>query len=42
MADIGAATTDEVMEDLRRVAKADKLDPDDVKAVLRARLVQVT
>lgn len=39
MADIGAATTGEIIDDLRAVAKEDQLDPDDVKSVLRGRLI---
>ena len=42
MADIGGTTTEEIIADLRVVAKADKLnEPDDVKSVLRGRLIQV-
>lgn len=40
MADIGAATTGEIIDDLRAVAKADQLEPDDVKSVLRLRLIE--
>ena len=40
MADIGAATTGEIIDDLRVVAKAEKLEPDDVQSVLRLRLVE--
>eukprot|EP00617_Octactis_speculum_P019238 CAMPEP_0185771348 /NCGR_PEP_ID=MMETSP1174-20130828/64243_1 /TAXON_ID=35687 /ORGANISM="Dictyocha speculum, Strain CCMP1381" /LENGTH=486 /DNA_ID=CAMNT_0028457201 /DNA_START=209 /DNA_END=1669 /DNA_ORIENTATION=- len=39
MADIGGTTTDEIMTDLRRTAKDDRLDPEDIKSVLRGRLV---
>lgn len=39
MADIGAATTGEIIDDLRAVAKEDQLDPEDVKSVLRGRLI---
>jgi len=40
MADIGAATTEQILDDLRAVAKADKLEPEDVKSVLRLRLIE--
>ena len=40
MADIGAATTEQILDDLRAVAKAEKLEPDDVKSVLRLRLIE--
>jgi len=40
MSDIGAATTGEIIDDLRMVAKAEKLEPDDVKSVLRLRLIE--
>lgn len=39
MADIGAATTGEILDDVRAIAKEDQLDPDDVKSVLRGRLI---
>jgi fused signal recognition particle receptor len=39
MADIGGTTTDEIISDLRSIAKEDSLDPDDIKSVLRGRLV---
>jgi signal recognition particle GTPase len=39
MADIGAATTSEILDDLKAVAKEDQLDPEDVKSVLRGRLI---
>eukprot|EP00952_Eustigmatos_sp_NYUAD-ZCMA_P010429 42721-Eustigmatos_ZCMA.PRE.1 len=40
MADIGSKTTSEILEDLKRVAKEDQLDPEDVKSVLRLRLIE--
>lgn len=40
MSDIGAATTEQILDDLRAVAKAEKLEPDDVKSVLRLRLIE--
>lgn len=41
MADIGATTTEEIIDDLRAVAKAEQLiEPEDVKSVLRLRLVE--
>lgn len=41
MADIGATTTGEIIDDLRAVAKAEQLiEPDDVKSVLRLRLIE--
>ena len=40
-ADIGAATVDEIVADLRAVTLEEKLDADDIKSVLRARLIQV-
>ena len=40
-ADIGATTTDEIITDLRSIAVEDKIDPDDIKSVLRGRLVSV-
>ncbi len=41
MADIGATTTGDIIDDLRAVAKAEQLiEPDDVKSVLRLRLVE--
>lgn len=41
MADIGTRTTEDILSDVRRVAREDKLEPDDVKSVLRGRLVNV-
>ena len=40
MADIGGTTTDEIIEDLRNIAKEDRLEPEDIKSVLRGRLIQ--
>jgi len=40
-ADIGVATVDEIVADLRAVTLEEKLDADDIKSVLRARLIQV-
>ncbi|CAM9960219.1 unnamed protein product [Pylaiella littoralis] len=42
-ADLGATTSFQIIEDLRKTAKAEdrRLEPDDIKAVLRATLVQV-
>jgi signal recognition particle GTPase len=41
MADIGSATTAEILDDLRAVAREDELDPEDVKSVLRGKLIEV-
>jgi len=41
MADIGAATTGEIIDDLRRVAREEQLEPDDAKSVLRGKLIEV-
>lgn len=43
-ADIGATTSFQIIEDLRQTAKAEdrNLEADDIKAVLRATLIQVT
>lgn len=43
-ADLGATTSFQIIEDLRLTAKGEdrKLEPDDIKAVLRATLIQVT
>lgn len=42
-ADLGATTSYQIIEDLRQTAKAEdrRLEPDDIKAVLRATLIQV-
>ncbi|CAM9849612.1 unnamed protein product [Scytosiphon promiscuus] len=42
-ADLGATTSFQIIEDLRRTAKAEdrRLEPDDIKSVLRANLIQV-
>ena len=39
MADIGAATTREILSDIRSIARKDKVEPEDIKSVLRARMV---
>lgn len=42
-ADLGATTSFQIIEDLRNTAKAEdrRLEPDDIKSVLRATLIQV-
>eukprot|EP00752_Nemacystus_decipiens_P005792 g5240.t1 len=42
-ADLGATTSFQIIEDLRKTAKAEdrRLEPDDIKSVLRATLIQV-
>lgn len=42
-ADLGATTSFQIIEDLRQTAKAEDrgLEPDDIKSVLRATLIQV-
>lgn len=42
-ADLGATTTFQIIEDLRQTAKSEdrRLEPDDIKSVLRATLIQV-
>ena len=39
MADIGSATTREILNDIRSIARKDKVEPEDIKSVLRARMV---
>jgi len=39
-ADIGSATTSAILKDLRYVAQAEKLEPDDILPILRSRLIE--